>query len=98
MPRGSIQVLLLGKEQLSLQELICNSIAKSNPDLHKAFYENIVLSGGSTAFKGITDRLTKEVIKKAPNTMKIKVSAPSEKERIYSAWIGGNVLASLSTF
>ena len=32
----------------------------------------------------------------APSTMKIKVIAPPERK--YSAWIGGSILASLSTF
>ncbi|KAL5968939.1 Actin-1, partial [Taenia solium] len=31
-----------------------------------------------------------------PNTMKVKAIAPSERK--YSAWIGGSILASLSTF
>ncbi len=32
----------------------------------------------------------------APSTMKIKVVAPPERK--YSVWIGGSILASLSTF
>jgi len=40
--------------------------------------------------------LTKEVTALAPPTMKIKVLAPAERK--YSVWIGGSILASLSTF
>ena len=47
-------------------------------------------------FQGIADRLTKEITALAPSTMKIKVVAPPERK--YSVWIGGSVLASLSTF
>jgi actin-related protein len=47
-------------------------------------------------FKNISDRLTKEITALAPSTMKIKVVAPPERK--YSVWIGGSILASLSTF
>jgi len=55
-----------------------------------------VLSGGSTMFPGIADRMSKEITALAPSSMKIKVVAPPERK--YSVWIGGSILASLSTF
>ncbi|KAK6126864.1 hypothetical protein DH2020_039387 [Rehmannia glutinosa] len=62
----------------------------------KDLYGNIVLSGGSTMFPGIADRMSKEITALAPSSMKIKVVAPPERK--YSVWIGGSILASLSTF
>jgi len=53
-----------------------------------------VLSGGSTMFKGMKDRLQKEVIALAPSTMKINVQEPPERK--YSVWMGGSILASLN--
>lgn len=47
-------------------------------------------------FPGITDRLQQEVTNMAPTSMKVKVVAPPERK--YSVWIGGSILASLSTF
>jgi actin-related protein len=47
-------------------------------------------------YPGISDRLQKELTALAPPTMKIKVVAPPERK--YSVWIGGSILASLSTF
>lgn len=47
-------------------------------------------------FPGIADRMTKEISARAPQTMKIKVVAQAERK--YSVWIGGSILASLSTF
>jgi actin len=38
----------------------------------------------------------KEITALAPSSMKIKVVAPPERK--YSVWIGGSILASLSTF
>ena len=72
------------------------SIQKSDMDLRKVLFQNIVLSGGSTLFKGFGDRLLSEVKKLAPKDIKIRISAP--QERLYSTWIGGSILASLDTF
>jgi len=72
------------------------TIMKCDVDIRKDLYANIVLSGGSTMYEGIADRLNKEMVALVPNTMKVKVVAPPERK--YSVWIGGSILASLSTF
>lgn len=40
--------------------------------------------------------MKKEVTALAPNSMTVKIVAPPERK--YSVWIGGSILASLSTF
>uniref|UniRef100_A0A674NEK8 Actin, cytoplasmic 2 Actin, cytoplasmic 2, N-terminally processed n=1 Tax=Takifugu rubripes TaxID=31033 RepID=A0A674NEK8_TAKRU len=65
-------------------------------DIRKDLYANTVLSGGTTMYPGIADRMQKEITSLAPTTMKIKIIAPPERK--YSVWIGGSILASLSTF
>ena len=45
---------------------------------------------------GLADRMTKELSSIAPSSVKVKVIAPPERK--YSVWIGGSILASLSTF
>ncbi|KAK7860638.1 actin-97 [Quercus suber] len=70
------------------------SIMKCDVDIRRDLNGNIVLSGGSTMFLGIADRMSKEI--SPPSNMKIKVVAPPERK--YSVWIGGSILASLSTF
>jgi actin len=87
---------LIGKEYQGVHELTYNSIMKCDVDVRKDLYANIVLSGGTTMFTGIAERLSKEIVKLAPATMKIKVLAPPERK--YSVWIGGSILSSLSTF
>jgi len=47
-------------------------------------------------FPGVAERMSKEITNLAPSTMKIKIIAPPERK--YSVWIGGSILASLSTF
>merc|ERR1712107_11235 len=52
------------------------------------------MSGGTTMYPGIADRMQKEITALAPSTIKIKIIAPPERK--YSVWIGGSILASLS--
>lgn len=87
---------LIGEECEGLHEVLMFSIQKSDMDLRKVFYQNIVLSGGSTLFRGFGDRLLAEIRRLAPKDIKIRISAP--QERLYSTWIGGSILASLDTF
>ncbi|KAH0648623.1 hypothetical protein KY285_033871 [Solanum tuberosum] len=47
-------------------------------------------------FPAIADRMSKEITVLAPCSMKIMVVAPPELK--YNVWIGGSILASLSTF
>ncbi|KAG0448040.1 hypothetical protein HPP92_028035 [Vanilla planifolia] len=90
------QPSLIGMEAAGIHETTYNSIMKCDVDIRKDLYGNIVLSGGSTMFPGIADRMSKEISALAPSSMKIKVVAPPERK--YSVWIGGSILASLSTF
>ena len=95
-PESLFQPSFLGLETSGIHETTFNSIMKCDVDIRKDLYANIVLSGGSSMFPGIADRLTKEIKNLAPPTMKIKIIAPPERK--YSVWIGGSILASLSTF
>jgi len=95
-PEALFQPAFLGMEQTGIHECTYNSIMKCDVDIRKDLYANTVLSGGTTMFPGIADRMQKEITALAPSTMKIKVIAPPERK--YSVWIGGSILASLSTF
>merc|ERR1719234_2818267 len=115
-------------EACGIHETTYNSIMKCDVDIRKDLYANTVMSGGttmypgiadrmqkeitalapstinikitalapSTMYPGIADRMQKEITALAPSTMKIKIIAPPERK--YSVWIGGSILASLSTF
>ena len=95
-PEAMFQPAFLGMEAAGIHETTYNSIMKCDVDIRKDLYANTVLSGGSTMFPGIADRMQKEITALAPPTMKIKIIAPPERK--YSVWIGGSILASLSTF
>ncbi len=95
-PEVLFQPSLIGKEASGVHDCTFQTIMKCDVDIRKDLYANIVMSGGTTMFPGIAERMTKEITALAPSTMKIKVVAPPERK--YSVWIGGSILASLSTF
>merc|ERR1711909_135453 len=95
-PEVLFQPSFIGKETSGVHDQTFQSIMKCDVDVRKDLYGNIVLSGGTTMFAGIGERMTKELTALAPSTMKIKVVAPPERK--YSVWIGGSILSSLSTF
>jgi len=95
-PEVLFQPSFIGKEAAGIHDTMFQTIMKCDVDIRKDLYGNIVLSGGTTMFPGIAERMTKEITALAPSTMKIKVVAPPERK--YSVWIGGSILSSLSTF
>jgi actin-related protein len=86
----------IGLEQEGVHKLTFQSIMKCDVDIRKDLYNNIVMSGGTTMFNGIAERMQKEIKALAPDSMTIKIIAPPERK--YSVWIGGSILSSLSTF
>jgi len=95
-PEVLFQPSFIGKEASGIHDTAFQTIMKCDVDIRKDLYANVVLSGGTTMFPGIGERMTKELTALAPSTMKIKVIAPPERK--YSVWIGGSILSSLSTF
>ncbi|MFX0162903.1 MAG: actin, cytoplasmic 2 [Candidatus Hodarchaeota archaeon] len=86
----------IGLESDPIDETIYNSIQKCDIDLRRDLYSNIVLSGGSTMFPGLKERLHKELTELVPEGVEIRIVAPPERR--YSVWIGGSILSSLKTF
>jgi actin-related protein len=95
-PEALFKPTLIGLEAAGVHQTTFNSIMKTDVDIRRDLYANIVLSGGTTMFDGLQDRMVKEVTALAPAQVKIKVVAPPERK--YSVWIGGSILSSLSTF
>jgi actin-related protein len=87
---------MLGHDYEGVHVATYNSIMKCDMDVRKDLYSNIVLSGGTSMLPGLSERLSKEIGSLAPQSMRIKVVAPPERK--HSVWIGGSILASLSTF
>merc|ERR1711982_317837 len=63
-------------ESCGIHETTYNSIMKCDVDIRKDLYANTVMSGGTTMYPGIADRMQKEITALAPSTIKIKIIAP----------------------
>jgi actin len=49
----------MGKDMQGIHEMTYSSIYKCDVDVRKELYSNIVMSGGTTMFPGIAERLSK---------------------------------------
>ncbi|KAL8200155.1 hypothetical protein R6Q57_011494 [Mikania cordata] len=87
---------LLKREVDGIHEITYKSILKTDIDLRSDLLRNIILSGGSTLFPGLADRMHKEITHLAPSGKDVKVVAVPWRK--YCCWVGGSILASLSTF
>ena len=85
-----------GDEAEGMHKMSFSSIQECDIDIRKDLYSNIILSGGTTLYEGLPDRLEKEVDSMCPQSNMVKIIASSD--RYYSVWIGGSTLSSLATF
>ena len=106
-PEVLFKPLLMGKDYLKdlcpircsplgVHEHALQVIEKSDIDLRRELFNNIVISGGNTCLKGFYERYKTEVESLAPGNMKVGVI--SSNDRQCSAWIGGSILSQLSSF
>jgi len=71
---------------ISIHEMLYNSIKKFDIDTRKDLYANIVLSGENSMYPGWSERVQKEIKGVAPKQVEIQVFAPPERK--YSVWVG----------
>jgi len=87
---------MIGKDFASVDKMVYNGINNCDIDVRRTLYENILLSGGSTMYAGMKERLCQDVQALANPNVSVKVTAPNDRK--YSVWIGGAVLSALATF
>jgi len=85
-----------GSEDLGIHKMCFKSIQECDLDIRKDLYQNVILSGGTTLYNGLPDRLEKELDAMCPQQNMVKIIA--SQDRYYSVWTGGSTLSSLSTF
>jgi actin-related protein len=95
-PEALFQPALIGQEADGIHTMLYNSIQQCDIDVRRDLYTNIVLSGGTTMYRGLRERMDKEMSSLAPASVRVKIVAPEERK--YSVFIGGSILSSLSTF
>merc|ERR1711971_23615 len=80
----------------SMPDLAWASVQASDIDVRKDLCKNIIMSGGTTMYEGLPDRLKNEIVGLASAGAEIRVIASSDRK--YAVWKGASTLASLSTF
>ncbi|EFA84937.1 actin [Heterostelium album PN500] len=78
-----------------IHQTIHKSYMACDIDIRGEISNTIMLSGGNTMFPGIKERLSKELTNLS-TVKSIKVMALPERQN--AVWIGGSIMASLSTF
>lgn len=82
-----------------IQEMAYEAIQRTEPDIRKDLYSNVVFAGGNTLLAGFPERVLKKLLDVALPTMKVKQVPPATSaERRFATWQGGSVLASLTGF
>jgi len=96
---------LLGSSLPGIQEMAFKSMLKCDSDIKIEIFRNILLSGGTSYIPGLVPRLEKEIriFGKLQENNAVEVNQALMVLKInmidkYAAWLGGSVLASLSTF
>jgi actin-related protein len=95
-PECLFRPVLVGKELNPLHEYIIEAISSCDRNLQAELYRNIILSGGSSKFPGLKDRLKFEISRLVPNSIEVNVITPPKRELM--TWIGGSLLTSLPSF
>ena len=87
------QPKMIGKDPTGLHEIVFNSIMKSDVDIRRDLYENVVVVGPHSMYPGMRERLMKDLNRVLFFNAKSKVIAPTERK--YAVWIGGSLSARL---
>lgn len=86
---------IIGRDDLrGIQHLAVDSVMKLDDDTRPTMLSNIVLSGGTSLFRDLPERLYREVQEKMVSD-KVRVHAGTERR--HAAWVGGSIFASLPT-
>lgn len=87
---------LNGKTCKSIQDLTHSCVKESDIDVRKDLLKNVIMSGGSTMYEGMADRLKSELTTLSPAGSDIRIIASADRK--FAVWKGASTLASLSSF
>ena len=80
---------------MNVSEMVANAIgAYEDKNVQRLLWQNIILSGGTSAMNGFAERFAKEI--KFKTQAKTQIIAGGQRK--YLSWIGGVVVSSISTF
>lgn len=87
---------LNGFEFAGIDKSLFVAVNKVHPSHIKDMYSNVILSGGTSMFNGLQERIKNEISKLAPPIMKVNVCSANKQN--CAAWIGAAYFASLENF
>jgi actin-related protein len=82
------------KDCMGLSTSISTSIGRCDAFLRRELLQNVVISGGSTMFPGMAERVEHDVHEATQSLAKV-IAAPERKN---GAWVGGSIFASTPVF
>ena len=85
---------LINSDAQGLSNSIATSIGRCDQYLRKDLIGNVVISGGSTMFPGMAERIENDLKASLQANPRI-IAAP---ERKYGAWVGGSIFAATPVF
>ena len=83
------------KELKSIDEMVLSSLSKCDPDIKDDIKESICLIGGNTYLKNFEEKLRSNL---SDSKEMGNFNISSNRERQFSAWIGGSLISSLENF
>ena len=90
---------LIGRDEPGVHEVVRDAIMACDIDVRKDIASNVVLTGGSSLFPGLKERLEKEVNKMLREdglNLTINIRLPEKRE--LAVWLGASKLAALPEF
>lgn len=95
-PEALFTPSLVGSEAPGLPALIAEAVDASPLDARRRLWSSVLLSGGSTLYRGFGGRLLGDLAARTRPSVRVRVAAPAERR--YLPFIGGSLVANLSTF
>eukprot|EP00932_Pfiesteria_piscicida_P006718 SRR837773.16672.p2 GENE.SRR837773.16672~~SRR837773.16672.p2 ORF type:complete len:184 (+),score=36.11 SRR837773.16672:600-1151(+) len=92
-PEALFKPSVLGVESPGIQDLAFQALSKCDLDVQKGLASNVILAGGTMGFKGMRERMLRELTSLVPPSMLVKVSLPPAPRD--TAFVGGSILASV---
>ena len=99
-PEAFFQPELIGQGGINIPQMVCDAAAKAAADKGiepSKLYGNFVLAGGNTCFKGMPERMTKEIQALAPAGTNVTV-CNTAGFNINSTFAGASILVCLDDF
>lgn len=79
-----------------LQCMVTESVGRTDIDIRRDLFTNVIIAGGNGSLKGVEARLQRQIPDIAPQNFKVKVLRAADIKT--SAWVGGSILSSLGSF